>query len=337
MRLRRRYPVFIGLLLVLAAIAAVVLLRKHAPPEAARLLPGADGFLYVNLQWMRRTDVGGHPPIAQHDPEYDRFIQETGFDFERDLAQAAIAIHYASPATGGQTRFSEVLVAHVDGERLRAYLKKSASSVENFEHVDIYSIPVEGHTFRIAILGVEVCTPHLCTMVAGSNHPDAELIYGMIKRSHKLASPFGGPALLRQFYKHVPQLPLPSLGWTIFRVDPSASPISAPLAFPGSATIVASVQYLGDVHFRAEAFTKDDASAQQLSLQANTFLKIFESAEVSVSGQGPDPDFDKAMKSIKVDQTKERVVLTAKVPSELIRKLVAEAPLGLSPTGGTAK
>jgi hypothetical protein len=337
MRLRRRYPVFIGLLVVLAAIAAVVLLRKHAPPEAARLLPGADGFLYVNLQWMRRTDVGGHPPIAQHDPEYDRFIQETGFDFERDLAQAAIAIHYASAATGGQTRFSEVLVARVDGEKLRAYLKKVASSTENFEHVDIYSIPVEGHTFRIAILGVEVCTPHLCTMVAGSNHPDAELIHGMIKRSHKLASPFAGPALLRQFYKHVPQLPLPSLGWAIFRVDPSASPISAPLAFSGQATIVASVQYLGDVHFRAEAFTKDDASAQQLSLQASTFLKIFESAEISVSGQGPDPDFDKAMKSIKIDQNKERVVLTAKVPSELIRKLVAEAPLGLSPGSGPAR
>jgi hypothetical protein len=337
MRLRRRYPVFIGLLVVLAAIAGVVLLRKHAPPEAARLLPGADGFVYANLQWMRRTDVGGHPPIAQHDPEYDRFIQETGFDFERDLAQAAIAIHYASPATGGQTRFSEVLVARVDGEKLRAYLKKVASSVENYEHVDIYSIPVEGHTFRVAILGVEVCTPHLCTMVAGSNHPDAELIHGMIRRSHKLASPFAGPALLRQFYKHVPQLPLPSLGWAIFRVDPSTSTISAPLAFPGSATIVASVQYLGDVHFRAEAFTKDDTAAQQLSLQANTFLKIFESAEVSVSGQGPDPDFDKAMKSIKIDQNKERVVLTAKVPSELIRKLVAEAPLGLSPTGGAAK
>ncbi len=336
MRLRRRIPVLVGLLVVLAAIAAVVLLRKHAPPEAARLLPGADGFLYVNLQWMRRTDVSGHAPIAPHDPEYDRFIQETGFDFERDLAQAAIAIHYASPATGGQTRFSEILVARVDGEKLRDYLKKVATSIENYEHVDIYSIPVEGHTFRIAILGVEVCTPHLCTMVAGSNHPDAEVIHGMIHRSHKLGSPFGGPALLRQFYKHVPQLPLPSLGWAIFRVDPSASPVNPALSFSGPATIVASVQYLGDVHFRAEAFTKDDASAQQLSLQANTFLKIFESAEVSVSGQRPDPDFDKAMKSIKIDQDKERVVLTAKVPSDLIRKLVAEAPLGLSP-GGTAK
>jgi hypothetical protein len=169
-------------------------------------------------------------------------------------------------------------------------------------------------------------------MVAGSNHPDPEVLHGMIHRSHKMASPFAGPALLRQFYKHVPQLPLPSLGWTIFRVNPSTSAPPAPLAFAGPATIVASVQYLGDVHFRAEAFTKDDTAAQQLSLQANTFLKIFESAEISVSGQA-DADFNKAMKSIQVEQKKERVLLTAKVPSELVRKLVAEAPLGLTPSG----
>jgi hypothetical protein len=168
-------------------------------------------------------------------------------------------------------------------------------------------------------------------MVAGSNHPDPEVLHGMIHRSHKMASPFAGPALLRQFYKHVPQLPLPSLGWAVFRVNPSTPVASTPLAFPGPATIVASVQYLGDVHFRAEAFTKDDTAAQHLSLQANTFLKIFEAAEVSVSGQQPDGDFDKVMKSIQVEQKSERVVLTAKVPSELVRKLVAEAPLGLTP------
>ena len=333
MRLRRRIPVLIGLLVVLAAIALVVFLRKHAPPESARLLPGADGFIYANLQWMRRTDVGSHPAAVQHDPEYERFIQETGFDFERDLAQVAIAIHYGTPATGRETRFSEVLVARLNGDKLRDYLKKVASSVEDFEHVEIYSIPVEGHIFRIAILGVEVCTPHLCTMVAGSNHPDPEVIHGMITRSHKMASPFAGPALLRQFYKRVPQLPLPSLGWAIFKVNSSTPSVSAPLALSGPATIVASVQYLGDVRFRAEAFTQNDAAAQQLSLQANTFLKIFESAEVSVSGQQPDPDFDKAMKSIQVEQKKDRVVLTAKIPSDLVRKLVSEAPLGLAPSG----
>ncbi len=333
MRLRRRLPILIGLLVVVAAIAVVVLLRKHAPPEAARLLPGADGFAYVNLQWVRRTEVGNHAPSIQHDPEYEKFIQETGFDFERDLAQAAIAIHYASPTTGRETRYSEVIVARLNGDKLRDYLKRVASSVENFEHVDIYSISVGEHTFRIAVLGVEFCAPHLCTMVAGSNYPDLEILHGMIHRSHKMASPFAGPALLRQFYKHVPQLPLPSLGWAIFRVNPSSPSPGAPLALPGPATIVASVQYLGDVHFRAEAFTKDDAAAQQLSLQANTFLKIFESAEISVSGQQPDADFDKTMKSIQVEQKSERVVLTAKVPSELVRKLVAEAPLGLTPNG----
>ena len=333
MRLRRRLPILIGLLAVLAAIAVVVFLRKHAPPEAARLLPGADGFAYVNLQWMRRTEVGNHAKPVQHDPEYERFIQETGFDFERDLAQAAIAIHYAGPATGQETRYSEVIVARLNGNKLRDYLKKVASSVENYEHVDIYSIPVGEHTFRIAVLGVEFCAPHVCTMVAGSNHPDLDILHGMIHRSHKMASPFAGPALLRQFYKHVPQLPLPSLGWAIFRVSPSTTAPNTPLALPTPATIVASVQYLGDVHFRAEAFTKDDSAAEQLSLQASTFLRIFESAEISVSGQQGNADFDKVMRSIQVEQKSERVVLTAKVPSELVRKLVAEAPLGLAPSG----
>src|SRR2546423_11033844 len=98
MRLRRSLPIFIGVLLVAAAVAAAVFLRKHAPPEPARLLPGADGFLYVNLQWMRRANVTGDLPKVPHDPEYENFIQQTGFQFERDLDEAAFAIHY--PSTG---------------------------------------------------------------------------------------------------------------------------------------------------------------------------------------------------------------------------------------------
>ena len=330
MRLRRRLPALFGVLLFIAAVAAIVELRKHAPPEPARLLPGADGFLYMNLQWMRRADVGGHAHSVPHDPDYERFIQATGFDFERDLAQAAFAVHYASPATHGQTRYSEILVAHIDTNKLRDYLKNLATSIESYKSIDIYNIKVGDHTFRIALLGVDVCTPHLCNIIAASNHDDPAVIHGMVDRSRKLASPFGGPALLRRFYRHVPQIPLPSLGWAIFRVDPTSATLgSLPLTSP--ATVVASVQYLGNIHFRAEAFTKDASSAQQLSLQASTFVKIFESAEVSVSGQEPDPDFQRAMNSIKITQNNDRVVLTANVPSDLIRKLVSEAPLGIAP------
>jgi len=323
MRLRRKLPVLFGFLLFVAAVAVVIVLRKHAPPEAARLLPGADGFVYIDLKWMRRAEIAKNIPTVPHDPEYEQFIQATGFQFERDLQEAAIAIHYAGPGTGSETRFSEVFVARIDGDRLRTYLKKLAASSETYRAIEIYSIPLENRTLRVAILGVN--------MVAASNHGDPAVIRGIIDRSRRLASPFGGPALLRQFYKEVP---LASLVWGIFRL-PAQRDLSAGQAdhtFYGfgtekGATVVASVRYLGAIHLRCEAFTADEEAAGRLTQQVSTFTSIFRSAESSASTPGMDPDIRKALDSLKVFQHKNRTVLTANVPVELIRKVVAEAPV----------
>jgi hypothetical protein len=331
MRIRRRLPVIFAVLLVVAAVALVVVLRKHAPPEPARLLPSADGFFYVNLQWIRRANVASALPAVSHDPEYEQFIQNTGFDFERDLEQAAVAIHY--PASGESTaledvRFSYVFVAKIDGERLRAYLKKISSSVENHNSVDIYNLPLEGRTVRVAILGVDT--------VAVSNHNDPLVIRGIIDRSRKLASPFGGPALLRQYYK---QVPFASLGWLIFRAVPSlkgtsqvpAFPINLSFLFSKPAVVVASARYLGAVHLRAEAFAGSEDDAKHATDQLKTFLAIFNSAEISVSGHGPDPDVKQFFSSLKVEQYGDRAVLTATVPPGFIRKAVADAPNEVTP------
>ena len=324
MRLRRRFPILLGLLIFLAALAVVVELRKHAPPEPARLLPGADGYIYANLSWMRHVDIAKHLPPVPHDPEYEQFIQATGFQFERDLDKVAVAIHYASPATHNETRFSWIFVAHINGDKLREYLRKIASSVENHRSVDIYSIPLDNRILRIAVLGVDT--------VAASNYDDPAIIRGIIDRSRKIASPFGGPALLRQFYKYVPQLPLPSLGFAIFKLNSSPSAtLNSPFPFAGTATVVASVRYLGAVHFRGEAFMKSEQAAEQLTSQAGAFLQIFHSAELAAGSQTPDPDFKHAMESMKIEQKKDRAVLTAIIPIELIRKMVAEAPGQLSP------
>ena len=209
MRIKRVLPVLFGFLIFVASLALIVQLRKHAPPEPARLLPGADAFLYIDLKWMRRADIATHIPEVPHDPEYEQFIRATGFQFERDLQEAALAIHYAGPLTGGETRYSEIFIAKLDGDRLRDYLRVLTRSVDSYRSVDIYNIPLQGRTLRVAILGVDT--------VAASNHPDAGVIRGIIDRSRKLASPFGGPALLRQFYKRVP---IASLAWGIFRVNP---------------------------------------------------------------------------------------------------------------------
>jgi hypothetical protein len=322
MRIRRRLPIVLGFLLIAAAIAFAVFLRKHAPPEPARLLPGADGFFYADLQWVRRINISGNMPEVSHAPEYQQFIEATGFQFERDLNEAAFAIHYPVAGTNTKSlpepRFSEVLVGKFDGQRFRSYLKKVASAVESYNSIDIYSIPIEDRTLRVAMLGVGT--------VAASNHPDPYVIRGMVDRSRKLASPFGGPALLRQFYKHVP---LGSIVWTIFKVDSSGSmdsfaPSGISLLFQKPAVIVASGRYLGAVHLRAEAFAGSEEAAQQITEKSSTFLSLFQAAEISAGVQGGDPDVKQFFSSVKVEQHKDKAVLTASVPPGFLKKVFTE-------------
>ena len=329
MRIRRRLPILFGVVLVAAAVSLVVVLRKHAPPEPARLLPGADGYFYVNLNWVRRADIAGQMPEVPHEEEYQQFIQATGFQFERDLDQAAFAIHYPAPQPGVKPvvpespRFSEVFVGRIEGERLRSYLGKISGSVDTYHSSDIYNIPLEGRTLRVAILGFDT--------VAASNHDDPLVIRGIVDRSRKLASPFGGPAQLRRYYKYVP---IASLAWAIFKVDPAnGSPSRSTLSFLFNkpATVVASARYLGRVHFRAEAFTDSNDEAQRLTEQLSTFLQLFHAAEGTVSSPGNDPDVKAFFDGLKVQKHENRTVLTAAIPPGFIRKAVAAPPADMAP------
>ena len=104
-----------------------------------------------------------------------------------------------------------MLEGRFQGERVTAYLRQIAQSVENYHSVDIFTIVLEGRSLRVAVLSAD--------SVAASNHDDPAVIRGIIDRSKRLASPFGGPSLLRQYYKHVQ---LASLAWVVARVDPSS-------------------------------------------------------------------------------------------------------------------
>ena len=78
MRLKhtRTLPIALGVVVIAAALVVAVQLRKSAPPEPARLLPGADAFLYANFGWVRKINSSTKPmfPVA-HDPDYERFIR----------------------------------------------------------------------------------------------------------------------------------------------------------------------------------------------------------------------------------------------------------------------
>src|SRR6202140_280788 len=295
MRIRRTLPIVLAVVVVAATLRLAVQLRKHAPPEPARLLPGADAFVYANFGWARKANGGKLLLPVAHEPEYERFIQETGFDFERDLDAVAFAIHYPEKWAGGGTgstssepRFSEVFIGKFDGTRCLAYLKRTAQSVENYNSIDIFTIPLYGRSFRIAILAVDT--------VAASNHDDPGVIRGMVDRSRRLASPFGGPALLRRFYKRVE---LASPVWMVARVEPLARESEAwSLIFPKPADPVISASYnplhlplrVDALLLRAEAWAGSEEDTRAIADKANVFLSMFRSAETSVGSSGRDAD-----------------------------------------------
>src|ERR1700735_834787 len=103
MRIRPTFLIVLAVVVLAASVTLAVQLRKHAPPEPARLLPGADAFFYLDLSWARHVNAGKELPAVSHDPEYERFTREPGFQFERDLDEAAFAIHYPAKWPGGGT------------------------------------------------------------------------------------------------------------------------------------------------------------------------------------------------------------------------------------------
>lgn len=333
---RRRLWIAILLLVVGAAIVSLVLLRRRAAPEAVRLLPEADAVLYVDLGLIRMGTAVPQVPEVTREPDYAAFVRETGFEFERDLDELALAVHPAppdAPRPGTPPsavpplpyRTSEIFVGRFHAERLSAYLKKLAASTERHGDSDIYNIPHEGRTVRVSLLGVD--------MVAVSNADDPQVIRGMIARYHALARPMGGPALVGEHYGRVP---LGSVAWVIGRV-PSARvgmgagpPDTMRMAqqMAGGSTVVGSVRYTGAIQFRLETITASAAEATQLSDSLSQLLALFRGAGQSLQGEGPDPDVKAFFDSIEVHAEEQSAVVTATLPPRAIQKMLAQPPVG---------
>ncbi len=313
--------------LVIAAIGAAILLRKRAAPEAARLLPDSDAVLYVNLEPVRLFTNLGKEPSKNREPEYEDFVQGTGFEFERDLDKAALAIHYAasSGGKGADTRYSEVFQGHFDSAKVSQYLRKLARDVERYRDYDVYVIPLEGRTVRVVLLAFD--------LAAASNTDGPDVIHGIIDRQRQAALPFAGPPLVGQYYGRVP---LGSVVWTIARTPATpSSPDRGELLLPGgwsgllprNSIVIASARPLTDVHLRAQVLAASEAEANSFVARMTTFLTLFKALDISMDAGGPDPDVKAAFESIQIHQNKDEAVLTASVPFAFFKKILNEPPV----------
>jgi hypothetical protein len=256
-----------------------------------------------------------------HDPDYQKFIDATGIVFERDLDEAAFAIHRMADPNGpnGAVAYSEVFQGRFDGQRLAAYLEAQSSANESYAGHEIYSIEHEGRTVRVVVLGYD--------LVAVSNAPTAEQIHSIIDRYHSAASPFTGDTLLSRYYSKVPLL---SEAWGIGEVEPSTGPgiqfqvFGLPLSVPPDTTFIGSIRYLGSVHMRLEEIAPSPTAAKESVEMVNLALGLIRSTQVTIGAQDANTaDWEAFVRSMKVEQKGTRAIFQAVVPTRLVRSLLS--------------
>jgi hypothetical protein len=331
---RRRKWIILGSV-VAAAVAAITLLlylRSGGAPQAARLLPESDAVIYVDLSLVRFAQrFGSEQFVLSNEPEYQEFVRETGFRPERDLESAALAVHNviapSAPPGRGQPqsppqrvlRFSEIFIGNFDSSKLTTYLRKLATTTENHRDADIFVIPHEGRTVRVAILSFDT--------VAASNHDNPQVLRGMIERFRAAAAPHHGPPLVSEYYRHVP---FGSMAWGVASLGGGANPgLAVPPAMAPllhDVTVVASARFTGSLHLRAEALATSAQQAQQIADTANTFVAIFKGGQGATTPTGMDEDVKAFFDSFEVKQEGERAVLTARAGIGFLQKLFQTPP-----------
>jgi len=325
LRRSTRYSLLFVLALIVALVVAIVL-RKAAPPEAARLLPESDAIVYVNLKPLRLATHFDRNPVSRA-PEYQRFVDATGIVPERDLDVAAFALHRMDDANGpnGPVGYSEVFEGRFDGERLAQYLSGIATAKETYDGHTIYTIPINDgsavRSLRIVQLGYD--------SIAASNMPTTEQIHSILDRHRSAASPFSGSSLLSARYHDVPIL---SSAWGIGRIGlpfsdrGSITLFGLQLPLPEDTTFVASLRFVGTLHLRIEQISPTEADAARAAATLNTLLGLFKSIQQIQPRNPSDVAFLQMVASLKLEQRKDRAVLTATIPTQLLQQFAGSNP-----------
>jgi hypothetical protein len=318
----RRTLLVVAAVLVLLALA--IFLRSKAPPEAARLLPESDGIFYVNLKPVRTFFKAGLKP-PRRVPEYEQFVEATGIDWERDLDEAAIALHRMPDPNGpnGPVAYSMVLVGKLTGARLNHWLDTHATSRESYAGHTIYNVPSEGRTVRVAQVGYD--------MVAVSNTPTPEQIHSMLDRHRTAALPFAGSTLLS---RHFHEVPLLSLAWGVGQIGLPFSESGAiqvlgfRLPLQSDSTIVASLapelSLAGALRLRVEEIAPSDDAAVSQAAALATLVTLARGFTAPLSDSAANKGLKELLKTATVSQKRNRVVITATLASPMLAGLASD-------------
>src|SRR5579864_251031 len=313
MRRHRKLLLVFLLLVVTATIGFVVYQRIAQPPRAVLLLPDGNFVAYVNFSPIHFFDFGKLP--TQSDPEYQDFVEKTGFHFEHDLD--TIAVSQRNPEDLNASDSTAVFTGHFDQARLNTYLHKLPGETETYANKTIFSFMNAGHVVRACIVDGST--------VAVTTSESPETIHSIIDKTGNFRLTAKGPSLAESNYHNVP---FGSLVWVMLRAPSNLADARLPegmnLDFLQNTVSIFSVRYTGSIRVRLEVFSANEANAKKVTDAANTLLALGHSASQSLNPAAMDKDIKAVFDSIQVEQKGNRTVVSVVIPQELIQKAAAE-------------
>ena len=154
--MKKQYWIAIALaVLVAAAISFYAFEHWSAGSGADRedilafMPPDASAVIFADVAELRRApfiaELFAWAPKPQADADYAQFLHDTGFDYERDLDRAAIAVE----KRGSDSALFVVADGHFDIAKITAYAQKSGATQKHDGH-EIFSVPVSGGARKIS-------------------------------------------------------------------------------------------------------------------------------------------------------------------------------------------
>ena len=170
------------------------------------------------------------------------------------------------------------------------------------------------------------------TMAAASNMPTPEQIHEMLDRYRASASPFSGSSLLAARYRDVYRCccrargPSATLACRFPSADASPSSGSNCRCRRTRRLSPACAMAIGALHLRIEQIAPSETEAAALLLRSAILIQLIQANSAHrCRGRpiSPKPEaLSQFTSSLKIEQHKDRAVLTASLPLELLKKLV---------------
>ena len=313
---KRRILVAISAAVVLI-LAVAALVRLKVPPYPTRLLPESDAVVFLDIAPIRDVTHFDRDPTARS-PDFQGLIDATGIMPERDLDSVAFGLHAMPDPTGpnGPVAFSAILTLRYDSARLARYLASVATAQESYAGQTLYDIPSDGRTVRLTLLDKKT--------IAYSNGPTPEQIHAIIDHAGEGVGWFSGPSVLAAHYTDVPWF---APAWAVGRIGLpftesgriTAFGLALPLA--GDTEFIASLRFTTSLHLRIEQIATSDADAQQSAQSLTAMLALVRSLELLAKRTPHQQALHDLTASIRIEQHKDRAILTADLPVDLLKRL----------------